>query len=308
MRAACLLAVLLAARAAVLVGREVPLSLWSPLAYVWQDVLVALLFLLVDSRLKGARVGWAIYGLLVAYIAVNVPITRVLSTPLTWTILRAARGPLSDAVLHYVTFANLLSLAVPLLVGVIGPRALIRRPVAVSRRGVVVALLFVAIGPFATMRVETGGLHRNAFGALAATSVARLSARGAVMDWRVSPFGPRSVPADLTSLRGSMHGRNVLLVVLESTGARHLGLYGSVPDPAPNLTALARQSIIFERAYSVYPRASRGCLPRCARAIPLLIPPQICTLTSRAYLWPLRWALVVTGRRSSTPGASCTSE
>ena len=76
-------------------------------------------------------------------------------------------------------------------------------------------------------------------------------------DWRVSPFDPRD-GEDLTALRGSMRGRNVVLVILESTGARHLGLYGGVPDPAPNLTALARQAIVFERAYAVYPESIKG--------------------------------------------------
>ena len=41
-----------------------------------------------------------------------------------------------------------------------------------------------------------------------------------------------------------MRGRNVVLVMLESTGARHLASTAASPDPAPNLTALARQSIV----------------------------------------------------------------
>ena len=55
-----------------------------------------------------------------------------------------------------------------------------------------------------------------------------------------------------------MKGRNVILVILESTGARHLGAYGGIPDPTPNLTALARRSIVFERAYAVYPESIKG--------------------------------------------------
>ena len=76
-------------------------------------------------------------------------------------------------------------------------------------------------------------------------------------DWRASPFGqPRG--EDLGFLRGSMKGRNVILVVLESTAARHLGAYGRSPDPTPNLTALAARSIVFERAYAVYPESIKG--------------------------------------------------
>lgn len=257
LRAACLLAVLLAARTITLVGRPVPLSIWSPFAYLWQDVLVAFLFFLADARLKRPRVAWVVYGLLVAYVAFNVPVARVLSTPLTWTILRAARGPLRDAVLHYVTFGNLIALAIPLAIGTVLPLALARRRVEAGPAVLAAGLLVVAIGPFAASRVDTLGFHRNAFGALAATSVSRMAPAGADGDWRVSPFDAAN-GEDLTALRGSMRGRNVVLVILESTGARRLGLYGGVPDPAPNLTVLAREAIVFERAYAVYPESIKG--------------------------------------------------
>src|SRR4029079_13668512 len=41
-------------------------------------------------------------------------------------------------------------------------------------------------------------------------------------------------------------------------GARQLALYGGSPARAPTLTALARQSIVVERAYSVYPESIKG--------------------------------------------------
>jgi len=250
--------VLLTAHALSLIGRPVPFSVWAPLAYVWQDVLVALLFFLVDARLKWPRVAWTVYGVLVVYIALNVPVTRVLSTPLTWTILRAARGPLADAVLHYVTISNLVMLVVPISAGVLLPIVLARQRIGAGMPLVAIALLIVAIGSFATTRVETGGLHRNAIGALVSTGLTRLPVKAETSDWRVSPFGPQGSGNDLTSLSGSLKGRNVVLVVLESTGARHLGLYGSDPDPAPNLTALAREAIVVDRAYSVYPESIKG--------------------------------------------------
>jgi hypothetical protein len=228
-------------------------------------------------------VAWTCYAALVLYIALNVPVARVLSTPLTWTMFRAARGPLADAVLHYVTFANLLALAIPVIAGVILPRLLTAAPRRLNTTAAVTTAFIIAIGPFAASRVETGGLHRNAFGALVETSVTRVAAKGAFGEWRTSPFAAGAVASwptdehgttratdghgitrlegtdvDLTSLRGSMRGRNVVLVALESTGARHLGLYGSAPDPAPNLTALARRSVVFERAYSVYPESIKG--------------------------------------------------
>ena len=263
LRGVCLLGVLLTARAAALVGHPLPLSLWSPFAYVWQDVLVALLFTVVDARLKRPRVGWTLYGALVFYIALNVPITRVLSSPLTWTMIRAARGPLADAILHYVTLSNVIALAMPVIAAVWLPRVLGGRGIRMNALVAGAAILLVAIGPFAASRLDTSGLHRNAFGALIETSVTRVAARDAFDDWRAPPDpGSRTTDPgsrlDLTSLRGAMRGRNVVLVALESTGARRLGLYGGVPDPAPNLSRLAAQSIVFERAYAVYPESIKG--------------------------------------------------
>jgi len=262
-----------------------PPSVWFLVAYIWQDVLVALLFIALDARLKRPRVGWSLYAALVIYIAVNVPVTRVLSSPLTWTMIRAARGPLADAVTHYVTFTNLIGLALPLVAAVWLPRLLMRASIRMNSTAAGAAVLLVALGPFATARLETGGLHRNAIGALVETSVTRVAAKDAFDDWRTTPateehgktgateehgLTRKGAPdsesrtsdpgsrLDLRPLGGSMRGRNVVLVALESTGARHLGLYGSVPDPAPNLTALATQSIVFERAYSVYPESIKG--------------------------------------------------
>jgi len=258
LRGVCLFGVLLTARTATLVGHALPLSFWSPFAYLWQDVLVALLFVAVDARLKRPRVGWVLYAALVFYIALNVPVTRVVSSPLTWTMIRAARGPLAGAVLHYVTLSNLIALAMPLVAALWLPRLLRRRVIRLSAPSAAAAIVLVAIGPFATARLETGGLHRNAFGALVETSIPRVAAKDAADDWRASPFAATSNTKDLRSFRGLMRGRNVVLVALESTGASHLGLYGSVPDPAPNLSALARHSIVFERAYSVYPESIKG--------------------------------------------------
>ena len=141
--------------------------------------------------------------------------------------------------------------------GVALPLLLARRTIRVRTWALIAAVAIVASGPFAVSRVNTRGWHRNALGALAATSFSRLAPRPGTGDWRASPFGARA-GEDLTRLRGSMRGRNVVLVILESTGARHLGIYGGTPDPTPNLTALARRSILFERAYAVYPESIKG--------------------------------------------------
>ena len=248
---------LLAAKAAALAGRHVALSFWSPFAFIWQDVLVALLFAAVDARLKRPRLAWMAYAAVACYVAINVPVARVLWTPLTWMMLRAARGPLADSVWHYATFSSLLALIIPIAVAAVLPLALRRRRFSLPRSALAAAVCVLALGPFASSRIETRGLHRNAFGALAATSVPRLDAAAGADDWRQSPY-QTATGSDLRSFRGAMRGRNVVLIALESTAARHLGLYGGTPDPMPNLTALAGQAITFERAYAVYPESIKG--------------------------------------------------
>jgi hypothetical protein len=259
------LAVLVSAKAITLLGRDVPLSVWSPFAYLWQDVCLVLLFFVVDRALRRAAPAWMLYALLAAYAAINVPVTLVLSTPLTRSMMRGARGALADAVVHYLTAVNIVALVVPVALAIALPLIFRRRQAAMPLWAALSAGAIVAIGPFATSRVDTHGLHRNAFGAMLATSLPRLEPAPGAADWRASLSG-QAAGQDLGSLRGSMKGRNVILVVLESTGARHLGAYGGNPDPTPHLTALARRSIVFERAYAVYPESIKALLATlCSR-------------------------------------------
>ena len=119
MRALSLLLVLVLAKLAVLAGHTVPWSFWTPVAYLWQDVLAALLFAALDLLVQKARVmnrlAWLIYWALALYAAINIPVGRAVSTPLTWPMLHAARGPLADSLLLYATFANVLLVLVTLL-------------------------------------------------------------------------------------------------------------------------------------------------------------------------------------------------
>ncbi len=278
LRAASLLATLIAAKAVTLVGTGVPVSAWALAAYIWQDVLIAGVFLLVDASLKRDRIGWALYVATVVYVAINVPITRVLSTPLTWTIIRAAGGPLADSIAHYVTPRNLAALAVPLIAGAALPWFLRTHTIAIGVRTIGIGTVVAAVGCAGVARVDTRGLHRSAVGALVATSVPRVAAAPGTVDWRSSPAaGPAlSLRQSLMHLAGSLAGRNVVLIVLESTAARHLGLYGATADPTPHLTSLARDGIVFNRAYSVYPESIKGLFATlCSRYPAFDVPPDV---------------------------------
>src|SRR5262249_9423016 len=135
MRTASLLVVLLLAKALVLAGHDVAWSWWAPVAYIWQDVLVVLLFaLLTVTTRRRPWVAKSFYGLLALYAAVNVPVAQLLSTPLTWMMLRATRGTLSDSILHHINGPNLLRVGLVLAVAVVLPSGLRRLWRRVTRR------------------------------------------------------------------------------------------------------------------------------------------------------------------------------
>jgi phosphoglycerol transferase MdoB-like AlkP superfamily enzyme len=264
-----LLGVLVLAKAVVLWGRGLPWSAWAPLAYLWQDLLVVCLYAGVDvAARRRPWASWAVYGLVVAYTAINVPVACLLSTPLTVPMLRAARGALAGSVAYHATWDNLLRVAAVLAAAVVFPLLLRRRwKAAAVRVKVALALalpLLAVLGPAASARVDTLGLHRNPLVALATTALPRVAAAEYAGDWRVSPFGGRRAD-DLTRFRGAARGRNVVIVHLESTAARYLRPYGAAEDPMPRLTALSREAILFENAYTVYPETVKSFIAvQCA--------------------------------------------
>src|SRR6185503_11517696 len=119
MKALCLFGVLLIARILILLGRDVPLSFWSPIAYLWQDSLIVLLFAVLE-RFTARRpwVAWTAYIATALYVALNLPLFRLMSSPLTWPMLRATRGTLADSIRHHFTGENLILIG--LMLGVAG--------------------------------------------------------------------------------------------------------------------------------------------------------------------------------------------
>jgi arylsulfatase A-like enzyme len=265
-----LFVVLVAAKVAVLAGRPLPSSRWAPVAFIWQDVAVALGFLLF-ARL--ARQEWAvrlIYGALVVLAAINVPVVRALSSPLTSSMLRAARGTLGESILHYATPANVALIFVVLALGALLPRVL-RTAFGAPRVWLAGAVALVVLGSTGGRRVDTAGLERNVVTALARTSLPRMRPSASDADWR----RPAALPAvvgqphpDLSSLRQAAAGMNLLLVVLESTGAQYLKTYGAAEDPTPNLSLLAERSLVFDNAYAVYPESIKGLIVYLASRYP----------------------------------------
>ncbi len=274
MKAVALFGVLVAAKVAMLAGRPIQPTAWVLIAYFWPDVLVAFVFGSLDSllkRLKTSEVpGWILYGAAVLYVAINVPVARVLSSPLTWPMLSATRGALSDSIKHHATPANLSLMCLVAASGVALPFVIrwaqsrlgwrVRGPVGHSVV-ILAAVSVVALGPRATSRVDTIGMGRNAITTLATTLLPRITARAAgnrAGDWRTNTLGIATPRENLSRLRGAASGRNVVLILLESAGAQYLQPYGATDDVMPNLSDLGRCSLVFDSAYSVYPESIKG--------------------------------------------------
>jgi arylsulfatase A-like enzyme len=267
MKSLSLFGVLLLARLLALLGREVPLSPWSPIAYLWQDLLVALLFAGLERiTARQPWISWTVYFAAVIYIALNLPLLRLMWSPITLPMLRATRGALADSIRHHLTLENLLVMTPVLGLAVALPwrlrRAHLRRRTLAGMG--MASLAVIASGPFATSRVETNGLHRNVFFALLQTAIPRVATRAAESsDWRKSPAASadslsRQSREELSRFKGAAQGRNVVVILLESIGAAYLKPYGAAEDPMPHLTALADRAILFENAYAVCPESIKG--------------------------------------------------
>jgi lipoteichoic acid synthase len=270
MIAVCLFVTLTIARIVAMWGRPVEASMWTPAALIWQDLVVAVAFWGLSRILlsTGTRV---VYWILVAYAAITVPIERVLSTPLTMTMLRATSSTISDSIGRYATVANVALVTVVLLVGATAPIVLVRLRLAWSARSSIAVLapcaLIIAVGPLASTRVDTAGFDRNPALALARSALPRIIGTADRTDWRRSPFDAAPTE-DLSRLRGAAAGRNIVFIVLESTAARYLRAYGAREDPTPNLTALADRALVFEHAYTGYPESVKGIVAYLASRYP----------------------------------------
>ncbi|HTC91704.1 MAG TPA: sulfatase [Bryobacteraceae bacterium] len=265
MRCASLFLVFVLAKLMMVWGHTAPVTGWSLAAYIWQDAVIALAFGAFDIAMQRigapARIVWVVYWAVAIYAAINIPVGRVLSTPLTRPMLRAARGPLADSMLIYLTASNILSGASVLAAAAGLPWLMRSMPRQFARSVVVCAIALVLLGPTSSSRVDTRGMDRNVVTALIDTGLPRVVAANGATQWRESRFQADGTE-DLSRFRGAAQGFNVVMVSLESTAAQYLSLYGALYggeyDAMPNLSALARSAVVFENAYAVYPESIKG--------------------------------------------------
>jgi phosphoglycerol transferase MdoB-like AlkP superfamily enzyme len=244
--------VLCSAKIAMLAGRDVQ---FGPLVFA-DDALIAAGFAFVEWLARKRR--WiviALYIALVGYAAVNVPLARLTSSPLTVQMFRATGSALSDSIAHHLTAVNV---ALIFILGVVAtglPFGMIRAPSRVRTSLLVLVILLTALGCCFPHRMS---ISRNAFSTLARSAWPHVQAHTLHEDWRVPIASQSGAATDLEFLRGSANGRNIVIISLESTGAQYLRPYGAANDPMPNLTTLTESSLLFENAYAVYPESIKG--------------------------------------------------
>jgi glucan phosphoethanolaminetransferase (alkaline phosphatase superfamily) len=277
LRAGGLAATLLLAKTFALAGYVTQFSLLSVIAYVWQDIAVAIAFWAIDASLRRPRWLWIPYTVIAASVVINIPVIATLGSPLTPTMIRAAGAALGNSMQSALTLPVLVEMCAVTAVAVAAPRLLRGLPHTLRQLTVPAALLLAAAGAITVTSLDTNGLHRNALTALLVTATPRIGSAGSdgsATDFRGSPFGERS-GEDLAQYRGRAKGFNVVLVALESTAARYLKPYGAADDPTPSLTALARDSIVFDAAYAAYPESVKGLFAvLCSMAPALDVPAE----------------------------------
>ncbi len=243
-------------------------------ALLSDDALAVLLWLLIDAVLVSVfprimrPLRFALFVAAAIYVASNVPVMRMFGTPLTYPILHAADVALADSLKVYVTPGNVLGITAvivaALVSGVLFHRMLPRPSMRASWSFLLFLVGMWGIGSAVRSQISPFGLTRNPLLAIAHTTLLQRSASGESSSIRVPPLPAvaalqrATTEPDLSSLTGIAKDRDVLWIVLESTASQYLRPYGSDVDPMPNLTALAKQSLVMESIYAAYPESIKG--------------------------------------------------
>jgi arylsulfatase A-like enzyme len=112
-------------------------------------------------------------------------------------------------------------------------------------------------GAYCGKITNTDGVERNAVIAFARSLLPRIYAQSNADDWRASSSASDN-STNLLTYAGAVAHRNVVFISLESTGIEYLGLGGAARDPMPNVSVLAREAVVFNNAYAVYPESIKG--------------------------------------------------
>lgn len=272
--AAALALALVAAKAVLLEKPEGWGWGWQLVAATWQDLLAAsvyglgaaALLRLTAARPRAQRLAWRLLivlgALALAYTVVHVGFYDAFRRAINVQMLRFAGNVknLASSVTARVTWPSLLALlGLPLLFAA----GFLARPRGASRRARLAAMLLASAWALAGRELlRRSGLEwlermaENPHAVLLSSLVLDLRGRASVSLPRdfprrdldeFRPFAERGGPPPVAP---PARVRNVIFVVLESTGTRYLGLYGSRYDTTPRLQAEAAHSLVLDNFYA----------------------------------------------------------
>ncbi len=225
------------------------------------------------------------------YLGVNVPFFRSFSTPLNRGMMGMAGGvgDLGESAAALVTFANTWPLVAAIALTILVPWAITKSPRVGS--GILALILgyTLVLGSLGLDHIDPRGLNRNAVWELALIGIPETQNITEALgdDARVSqpiPRGsllePGAPGPDLEGLRGSAEDMNIIWVVMESTSAEYLGLYGAADDPTPNISRIAQTAMVFDDYYTVTPASMKSLFANFCSTYPYPRP------TAETYIRP----------------------
>jgi phosphoglycerol transferase MdoB-like AlkP superfamily enzyme len=229
---------------------------------------------------------WLLYCACGLYAVASVPMYRITMVPFTLRLIAFAGGPgmMTSSLEQYMPPGTVAAFACVPLVFWAAARWLPRAPWPPFARGfswktATAAILGVAaIGTVSRWYIEARWVDPNRWERRLAQSPHSVFLGSCLEElFKEKPFTysfsfseidesdfvPR--PAALTAPVGTIpedaRPRNVILVVLESTGAEYLGVYGSRYNTTPKLSALAAaQGIVYENVYAQAPARWKSLL------------------------------------------------
>jgi arylsulfatase A-like enzyme len=163
-------------------------------------------------------------------------------------------------VLLWLGLTAVLAAGAPLLARAVAVRRRLRLGVASAIAGLLVLLLAAsALAPASRFELDRNPLLGFARSALVGPSFEPAVAAGEYADVLAPVAGHTPPDANLAPYlvlrKWAQRRPNVVLIVLESTAARHLGVTGGAVDNTPNLSRLAGRALMWTRHYANTPNS-----------------------------------------------------
>jgi lipoteichoic acid synthase len=177
----------------------------------------------------------------------------------------ATFGEIQGVIESEIQLVHWLVIPVAILYGSVGPAAVTRLATngwyvpfrSAGRRWM--ALLVVCLAAFALFSLSLVPSATGAGNAFSRDALANMIVSELASPEVEAKLAPDSLPRDTELVRTAQtKGRNVVIVILESTRAQSTTPYNEDLDTTPFLAGLANESLVFERAYAVVPHTSKA--------------------------------------------------